>query len=109
MFIFLYVYKLEVDALGVITVVDSRAGRGIPKMPKTNRSRRRSWMSAKIGSQRKQSPEDNTGGRTNTFASRYNHNPLGLTKYRKGGETTTTTRQYCGWGLGVRVKGALCA
>jgi len=32
------------------------------------------WMTTKIGSQYKQSPEDNTGGgRTNTSASRYNH------------------------------------
>ena len=31
-------------------------------------------MSTKIGSQQKQSAEDNTGGgRTNTSASRYNH------------------------------------
>jgi len=31
-------------------------------------------MSTKIGSQQKQSPEDNTGGRRiNTSASRYNH------------------------------------
>jgi len=30
-------------------------------------------VSTKIGSQQKQSPEDNTGARTNTSASRYNH------------------------------------
>jgi len=33
----------------------------------------KSWMSTKIGSHQKQSPTDNTGGRTNTSASRYNH------------------------------------
>jgi len=34
----------------------------------------RSWMTTKIGSQQKQSPEDNPeGGRTSTSASRYNH------------------------------------
>jgi len=33
-------------------------------------------MSTKIGSQHKQSPEDNTGGRTNILASRNNHVPI---------------------------------
>jgi len=36
-------------------------------------------MPTKFGSQQKQSPEDNTGGgRTDTSASRYNHNTFGL-------------------------------
>jgi len=85
----------------VYTILDSRAGRGIPKMPvdwlietqqengtgndknpardrhaNTPEETRYGWAGVRCrrrSAANKNSPEDNTGGRTNASASRYNH------------------------------------